>query len=398
MKDKNKTLKVLTIIAEGRFGGPQRQIMELAKGLREHQIETLVVLPDYDSTRFQNLLQQQAIPFKVIRIHRITKDIRHLIKFIFLFIPELLHLMRIIKEFKPDIVHCNGAWQIKGIIAAKLTKTRSYWYLNDTYMPGYILWVFRIISKLFGDEYIGSSIRTQQFYAPHLPKGKEEMVIVLPPVNTEQFNPESTSPCTDIEEYDGLKVVTVANINPIKGYEMFVEMMAKVNNMTSIPCKFFAAGKKLKNQQKLLQKLNDRIKELEIDNVDLMGGRTDVATILKSADIFVCCSLSESGPMVVFEAMSMENPVISTDVGDVATLFGNKENGIIVPVNDAQQMAEEVVRLLENEARRKELGKNARKVAINKLDTSCCVREHAKAYKNTIFANLEDTPDLVKGT
>ncbi len=381
----DKTIKVLTIIAEGRFGGPQRQILELAKGLKEHKIETMVVCPNYDSTRFQNLLKEQNTPFKAIRIHRITKDIGHLLKFIILFIPELLHLMRIIKEYKPDIVHCNGAWQIKGIIAAKLTKTRSYWYLNDTYMPGYILWLFRIISKLFGDEYIGSSIRTQQFYAPHLPKGKEDMTIVLPPVNTDQFNPETNDTCSDIEAYEGLKVVTVANVNPIKGYEMFVEMVAKVNASTKIPCKFFAAGKKLDNQQKLLLKLNNRMKELNIDNVELMGGRVDVTNILKSADVFVCCSLSESGPMVVFEAMSMENPVVSTDVGDVATLFGNKENGIIVPVNDADQMAKEVVMLLEDEAKRLQLGKNARKVAINVVDTACCVRAHANAYRNTIY-------------
>jgi len=101
----------------------------------------------------------------------------------------------------------------------------------------------------------------------------------------------------------------------------------------------------------------------------------------KAADIFVCCSISESGPMSVFEAMAIENPIVTTDIGDVRKLFKNNQAGLIVPVNEADKMAEEVVALINNPARRAELGKQARTIAKRQLDVSCCVDAHKEAYE-----------------
>jgi len=185
-------MRVLNVIAEGRFGGPQRRIIEVAKGLKEKGVETMVVLPNYDSERFQQLLTEADIPFRAIRIHRITKDWKHLMKFLLFFIPELLRVKRIIKEYKADVVHANGAWQIKSIIASKLAGVNSVWHLNDTYMPGYILWLMKLVAGLFSDRFIGSSIRTREFYGPHLAADKRDMQIVLPPVDVADFNPATT--------------------------------------------------------------------------------------------------------------------------------------------------------------------------------------------------------------
>jgi len=128
----------------------------------------------------------------------------------------------------------------------------------------------------------------------------------------------------------------------------------------------------------------NKVKTLNIDNVTFFGARRDIKNLLKSADLFVCCSLSESGPMTVFEAMAMEKAIVSADVGDVKGLFENDKNGLIVPVNDATAMAKAVVKLINDAALRKSMGQNARKKAIDSVDVSCCVDSHETAYRSAI--------------
>ncbi len=378
-------MKILNIVAEGRFGGPQKRILEVAKVLKKKGIETIVVFPNYDSDKFQSLLSKDNIPFETLSIHRLTKDLGHLSKFVLLFPLELYRLTKIIKKHRPDVIHCNGSWQIKGVVAAKLTGTKSVWHLNDTFMPGYILWLFRIIARLFSHKFIASSVRTTAFYGPHIPKAKRTMDIVLPPVHTQKMNPEIVTPSEDIASYSGVKVVIVGNVNPIKGYDTFIKMAAHAKTLTGDKqLHFFIVGKILDSQKKYTAQLRQMVKEFELDNVHFLGGRDDVPNCLKAADIFICSSDAEAGPMSVFEAMSMEKPVVSTDVGDVSILFGGNDCGIIVPVQDYKKMAEEVVRLAENKEARKLLGEKARQKAIEQLDIETCAQVHADVYTKVI--------------
>ena len=52
----------------------------------------------------------------------------------------------------------------------------------------------------------------------------------------------------------------------------------------------------------------------------------DEPSFLKSGDIFVYTSISESGPMAVWEAMAMGKPIVTTDVGSVSQYLKNEEN------------------------------------------------------------------------
>ena len=40
-----KTIRVLNIDEEGRFGGPERRIVNVAEGIKSQNVETLVLLP-----------------------------------------------------------------------------------------------------------------------------------------------------------------------------------------------------------------------------------------------------------------------------------------------------------------------------------------------------------------
>jgi len=111
----------------------------------------------------------------------------------------------------------------------------------------------------------------------------------------------------------------------------------------------------------------------------------DIRILLKKFDIYVCTSLNESGPMSLWEGMSMEKPIITTDVGDVNEYIKDEENGFIVPVNDYQTMADKAKILISDKKLRKRMGSRSRKIVIDNLDLKICSRKHLNAYKSLVI-------------
>lgn len=65
------------------------------------------------------------------------------------------------------------------------------------------------------------------------------------------------------------------------------------------------------------------------------------------ADIFVNSSREDNMPHSIIEAFSAGLPVVTTDAGGIPFIVRNSENGLLVEVDEAEQMAEAVGRLLE---------------------------------------------------
>ena len=61
--------------------------------------------------------------------------------------------------------------------------------------------------------------------------------------------------------------------------------------------------------------------------VELKGyGKEEINLILNASDLLLVTSLSETGPIIVKEALACNCPIISTNVGDVQKLIRNVQN------------------------------------------------------------------------
>ena len=377
-------MKVANIIEEGRLGGPQLRIAEVAKRLKEHGVETTVVYPIYQSDLFEQKLNEYGIRNIRLPLHRLTKDKRHLFAYFLFFFYEIIYLYLFFKRERFDIIHCSGgSWQFKGIIAGRLAGSKTLWHLNDTGMPGFLRWIFRLIAPKFADGLIVAGKRVKDYYVERLGLGNMPVIECLPPVNTDCFDPSNVEYDKSISEADGLKIVTVANINPTKGLDYFMHMAARLNSHHE-RLNFFIVGPVYDTQKsysKTLSKLRDKLK---LNNLQFYGACRDVPSVLKAADIFVCTSLSESGPMSVWEAMSMEKAIVSTDVGEVTRFLENEEIGFIVPIKDAEALAHKVGILIENPDLRERFGKKAREAACKYLDVNVTTQKHMQAYRTVL--------------
>lgn len=368
---------------EGRFGEPQARITAVAEKLKNDGIETIVVFPKDDSKSFHERLTEKSIQTRRLRLHRLTKQKSHLIKYVIFFIPELFSLYKCFKKERVDIVHCNGSWQIKGIIAGRLAGTKVAWHLNDTSVPNFINIVFNFLALYFCDAFITAGERVRAYYFNDQRFFQKQIVEIQALVDTFVFDPEKVKEDRKIADYPGLKIVTVANINPVKGIEYFVEMASILNGLYD-NLSFFVVGSQLANQKSYTDKISGLTKKYDLKNLHFYGPSDNVPSVLKATDVYVCSSIAEASPISVWEAMSMGKAIVSTDVGDVARFIIEGESGYIVPIKNAPTMAEKVGLLVKNADLRKKVGVNARKIALKNLDVDICVKKHAEFYRKII--------------
>jgi len=373
-------LKIANVIEEGRFGGPQRWISSVTGRLKGFGFEPIVIFPDVDSKCFYEQLKGQRIKTRRISLHRLTGKKAHLIKFFFFFIPEVISLYILFKKEHVDIVHCNNSWQFKGVIAGKMARKRVVWHLHETWTPPFINIIFKFLAVNFCDAFITAGQKSQTYYLADEKLAKKPIMAIQSPVNTVIFDPEKAKKDPEMAQCQGLKIITVGNINPCKGIEYYIEM-ASILNRKHEKLNFFVVGAHLANQKKYLKSISRLVKNYGIKNLHFYGPSNDILSLLKAADIYVCASILEASPMSVWEAMSMSKPVVTTDVGDVARFIKNGQSGFVVSTRNADALAKKVSLLIEDVNLRKKFGQKARDIAVKYLDLDTCVKKQAEFYK-----------------
>jgi glycosyltransferase involved in cell wall biosynthesis len=371
--------KVANITLDGRVAGPQNQIIQVAEGLKKHSIDTVVFLPKEDSHIVYSKLVERNIRVKRLTLHHLTTHKLHLIGYVLFFLPELFSLSRHLRREKVTLVHCNGAWQIKGIIAGKIARIKVIWHLQDTCMPLTMKTLFKVLASFLCDGLIFSGKSVKDYYLNVNGFSAKKMAEIQAPVDTSRFNPDHVPPDNRMPNTPGITISTVGYINPLKGIEYFIEM-ARILNTQYKNLHFYIVGPELDSQRTYSREITRLSNQYVLKNVHFYGICDDVPRILKGTNIYVCSSVTEASPMSVWEAMAMRKAIVSTDVGDVKRFIKDGENGFIVPPRDPGALAEKVSILIENEELRDNFGTRARAAAVRHLDVGICADKHRRFY------------------
>lgn len=376
-------ITVINITEEGRYGGPQARIAAVAGELKKLDVETIVVCPEHESEHFQRSLVDREINYRSERLFPPSTSLGRSIRYLITFLPQLVRLSLTLRELDADLVHCNGSWQFKSVLAAKLAGKKVVWHLNDTkiLLPLGPVW---LLTRRMADGYIFASEKTKSVYFGSGPTDKPSAVVQAP-VDTEEFNPDAVENNDPAASESELMIVTVANLNPTKDLEVLVEAAAAVSEELG-PGKvsFVVAGAIQTTQRAYLKRLESLVDSLNLDNVHFVGLVEEVAAFLSTADIYVCSSRREASPMAVWEAMAMALPVVSTDVGDVRRMVEGNGCGYVVPVGDAEGLAERMLTLARDSGLRSEMGQRGRQVAREKLDVRICAQDHLECYERIV--------------
>ncbi len=114
--------------------------------------------------------------------------------------------------------------------------------------------------------------------------------------------------------------------------------------------------------------------------VRALGERSDVADLYAASHIAVLPSYREGLPKSLIEAAACGRAVVTTDVPGCRDAIEPGKTGVLVPVRDAQALAEAIARLASDPAGRQAMGAAGRALAEREFDIEKVARTHVALY------------------
>ena len=177
-------------------------------------------------------------------------------------------------------------------------------------------------------------------------------------------------------------VLAAGRLSPEKGFGVLVEAAAEVCRDDS------AAGVVVFGEGALRQELEARVAELGLTGrVVLPGFRSDLDSLIGAADVVVLPSFTEGLPNVALEASAAGVPVVATAVGGIPEVVQDGTTGFLVPPGQPAAIAAKVGELLRDPAARGRLGAAGKEF----MRTAFTFEAQAAAYLRLIHT-LTDTP------
>ncbi|MCW3154644.1 glycosyltransferase family 4 protein [Achromobacter spanius] len=114
--------------------------------------------------------------------------------------------------------------------------------------------------------------------------------------------------------------------------------------------------------------------------VQALGERSDIAELYAASHVAVLPSYREGLPKSLIEAAACGRAVVTTDVPGCRDAIDPGQTGLLVPVRDAQALADAIARLAEDAALRQTLGAAGRALAEREFDIGRVARIHVELY------------------
>ena len=181
-----------------------------------------------------------------------------------------------------------------------------------------------------------------------------------------------------------LLVGTVGSLLPMKGHEDFVRAAALIA-LRREDADFVIIGDEEARHREHRAQIEKLIADLNLQKrVRLMRWPDELAPFYAALDVYVSASRSEAFGLSIVEAMACGGAVVATATEGAQEIIEDGATGLIVPVGDAEKIAEAVAALLEDEAERNRLGARAREDVSNRFSLERMVEATERAYMDAL--------------
>jgi glycosyltransferase involved in cell wall biosynthesis len=181
-------------------------------------------------------------------------------------------------------------------------------------------------------------------------------------------------------ETNGLiRLLYVGRFNVFKNVETLVEAVARLYRMNvgEFELKLVGEGE----QRRVLERL---VSELGLTRQVRFAGwvpRDQIVDQYRRADIFVTATTWEGMPNTVLEAMACGLPIIGTRASGLQELVRDGINGYLVPMKNADALAEAIALLIDDDYERRRMGRQSRKLAEREFAWEYIAEQYLEIYQ-----------------
>jgi glycosyltransferase involved in cell wall biosynthesis len=128
--------------------------------------------------------------------------------------------------------------------------------------------------------------------------------------------------------------------------------------------------------------------------VEILGFRSDIASIFAMSHIVVLPSYGEGIPKVLVEAAACGRPVVTTDIPGCREAIAPDQSGLLVPPRDARALADAIKHLIENADLRRRMGRAGRRFAERHFAIEDVIAKHLSTYKALLDGKIPGSQKL----
>lgn len=349
-------MKVAIIIPSLQIGGAERVATELANWLTTKNIDVYLINMEIKTNNFKldskvklfNKTENYSKKFKKYNI------IGRGYKFIKNKYLKTKYILNTLNSIKPDIIFEMLYYPIPYLVLYRIKNKNTLIIGSERNNPKKRnkKIIEKILSKFapnFCDGYIFQTIKVKEMFSKEI----QNKSIVIPNAVSNPYINE----CYNKVEKE--KVISnVGRLNYQKGQDILIKAF-KIVNQKFPEYKLIIYGEGIERAalEKLIEELNLK------DRVILAGKKENVIKEITRSEIFVFSSRYEGMPNALLEAMACGLPCISTDcVAGPSEIIKDNENGILVEIDNIEQIAEKIIYLIENKSIAEKIGLEAKKV------------------------------------
>jgi glycosyltransferase involved in cell wall biosynthesis len=384
-------------------GGAERQLCNLAGGLRRRGLEVRVLTAfDMSGERghYGELVRRLGVSCRQACASALTRRAAdelpwHLLRST---PPALRHLLvSLISELAadpPDVLHCwldqpNVMGTIAGLLADVPCIVLSTRNSNPTNFPRlnapFLLPWYRIAAGSRRVHFIANSRSGAASYAEWIGIPVERFNIVFNGIDLDQFPKPSAQARSQARAAFGLKetdrlVSGVFRLAEEKQPDVFLDVVRRVRErVPSLRVVLAGAGD-------LDEHVARRVRsEGMADYVQLLGRRSDVATVLLASDANLLTSKLEGTPNIALETQYLGTPIVATAGGGTVDAVSHGVTGFLTGVRDVEALVDGLTRMLTDEILRRQMAAAGPEFIMNRfgldamVDRTMAVYEQARA-------------------
>jgi glycosyltransferase involved in cell wall biosynthesis len=399
-KPSRPAIRVLLFDHTAALGGGEIALLNLVRCLNPIAVKPIVVLGADGPLvkQLQPTVETYILPLptdvKNTKKHNLGIATLFQMREVFGALGYVRRLARLIRTHNIDLIHTNSLKaDVIGGIAGRLSLRPIIWHvrdrIEDDYLPGPVVRVFRLLCQIIPTYIIANSAATLRTIRPNdMPsesfnvggtrQNRKAVVVhdgtILPP-------PQVATNKTTGLFYIGL----IGRISPWKGQHIFLQAAAKVFKRFA-NVRFVIIGAALFGEDEYDREVRQMPRRLGIEEVvEFTGFRSDIGQVIDGLDMLVHASTTgEPFGQVIIEGMAAGKPIVATNGGGVPEIVEDGNTGILVPMGDPQAMADAVCQLLGDPVRAGEMGRKGRQRVEKHFTVELTARNVEAVYRRVL--------------
>lgn len=368
-------MKVLHVETGRHLYGGARQVLYLLQGLRQRGIENVLVCAQ------DSAIRQDAAPW-ASRVQALPMRGDADLAFIW-------RLRRLLRQERPDLVHLHsrrGADILGGLAARWAGLPVVLSRRVDNPEPA---WLLRSKYRLYDAVITISDGIRQVLLKQGLPS--EKVVLVHSAVDSGRHAEVCDRPA--FRQAFGLPADVqalgmIAQLIPRKGHQVLLDALPRILQVHP-EARVILFGK-----GPLEAELRQQIQRAGLqERVQLAGFREDLPKLLSCLDLVVHPAYMEGLGVSLLQAAAAGVPIVAARAGGIPEVVRDGENGLLVEPGDAPALADAVITLLGDPARRQQMGRAGQALVSHCFSIDAMVEGNLAVYQRVLARHGAERTD-----